>query len=155
MPIDLAEFLFYDLIYLSINYEREKMFVYSSAYGNKMAHEKNIDIAIEPSHSISNLQIITLKGYFDIVTSRYVDEKVLPLMETGELDFILDVSDLEYLSSIGMMSLTKYQLLLTKKKRHLKLIKPPKPICDVMATLGFTKRFEMYDSVVEAVSSLL
>jgi anti-anti-sigma factor len=130
------------------------MFISSQDYRNNLKNEKNIAIAIEPSHTISNLQIITLKGYFDIVTSRYVDEQVLPLMETGESDFILDVSDLEYLSSIGMMSLTKYQLLLTKKKRHLKLIKPPKPICDVMAAFGFTKRFEMYDSVVEAVSSL-
>jgi anti-anti-sigma factor len=119
-----------------------------------LKHKKDIAIAIEPSHTISNLKIVTLKGYFDIVTSRYVDEQVLPLMETGESDFILDVSDLEYLSSIGMMSLTKYQLLLTKKKRHLKLIKPPKPIWDVIATFGFTKRFDMYDSVVEAVSSL-
>ena len=130
------------------------MSLYSQKNCNKLEHGKNIAIAIEPSHSISNLKIITLKGYFDIGTSRYVDEKVLPLMETGETDFILDVSDLEYLSSIGMMSLTKYQLLLTKKKRFLKLIKPPKPICDVMATFGFTRRFEMYDSVVEAVSSL-
>ena len=113
-----------------------------------------VTIDIKPAHDIPNLTIITIKGKFDISTSKHVDEKVLSLMEKGEQDFILDVSDLEYLSSIGMMSLTKYQLLLTKKKRLLKLIKPPKPIYDVMATFGFTKRFEMYDSVVEAVSSL-
>jgi anti-anti-sigma factor len=130
------------------------MFISSQDHRNNLKHKKDIAIAIEHSHTISNLKIVTLKGYFDIGTSRYVDEQVLPLMETGESDFILDVSDLDYLSSIGMMSLTKYQLLLTKKKRFLKLIKPPKPICDVMAVFGFTKRFEMYDSVVEAVSSL-
>jgi len=130
------------------------MFLSSKDNCIKPEHERNIAIAIESSHSISNLKIITLKGYFDIGTSMHVDEKVLPLMETGETDFILDVSDLEYLSSIGMMSLTEYQLLLTKKKRFLKLIKPPKPIFDIMAVSGFTKRFEMYDSLVEAVSSL-
>jgi len=140
-------------LYLSEKFEREKMFISSQEDRNKLKHERDIAIAIEPSHSMPNLTIITLKGYFDLSTSNYVDEKVLPLMETGESDFILDVSDLEYLSSIGMMSLTKYQLLLTKKKRFLKLIKPPKPIFDTMAVFGFTKKFSIYDSVVEAVSS--
>jgi anti-anti-sigma factor len=129
------------------------MFLSSQENLNKLMHERHIAITIEPSHSIPNLTIITMKGYFDLSTSKYVDEKVLPLMETGESNFILDLSDLDYLSSIGMMSLTKYQSLLMQKKRFLKLIRPPKPIYDTMTFFGFTKRFSIYDSVVEAVSS--
>jgi len=114
---------------------------------------RNISITIEPSSSIPNITIITLKGSLDLSTSKYVDEKVLPIMETGESDFILDISGLEYLSSIGMMSLTKYQLLITNKNRFLKLIKPPKPIYDTIAVFGFTKRFDTYDSLQEAIRS--
>jgi anti-anti-sigma factor len=115
--------------------------------------DRNITITIEPSPSTPNLTIITLKGNLDLSTSKQVDEEVLPVMETGESDFILDVSDLEYLSSIGMMSLTKYQLLLTKRKRFLKLIKPPDSVYNAMAILGFAKRFEIYDSIEEAIRS--
>jgi anti-anti-sigma factor len=129
------------------------MFLSFQENRNKIMQDKHIAITIEHSPSMPNITIITLKGNLDLSTSKHVDEKVLPVMETGESDFILDVSDLDYLSSIGMMSLTKYQLLLTKKKRFLKLIKPPKPIYDTMAVFGFTKRFEIYDTVVEAISS--
>ena len=116
--------------------------------------DKNISITIEPFPSKQNLIIITITGTIDISTSKHADKTILSVIEKGDSHIIIDLSQLDYLSSIGMMSLTKYQLLLKKKKRFLKLIKPPKPICDVMATFGFTKRFEMYDSLVEAVSSL-
>ena len=129
------------------------MFLSSQEDRNKTEQERNIAITIEPSFSIPNLTIITLKGYFDLSASSFVDNKVLPLMETGESDFILDVSELDYLSSIGMMSLTKYHLLLKKKERFLKIIKPPKPIYDTMTFFGFTKRFSIYDTLVEAVSA--
>jgi len=129
------------------------MFLSFQENRNKMKLDRHIAITIELSPSIPNLTIITMKGNLDLATSKYVDEKVLPVMETGESNFILDVSELDYLSSIGMMSLTKYQLLLTKEKRFLKLIKPPKPIYDTMTVFGFTKRFEIYDTVVEAISS--
>jgi len=129
------------------------MFLSFQENRNKTMQDRHIAITIEPSPSMPNITIITLKGNLDLSTSKHVDEKVLPVMETGESDFILDVSDLDYLSSIGMMSLTKYQLLLTKKKRFLKLIKPPKPIYDTMSVFGFTKRFDIYDTVVEAISS--
>jgi len=122
---------------------------------DKLKRERNISIAIEPSPSIPNLTVITLKGSLDLYTSSYVDEKILPLLETSESDFILDVSELDYLSSIGMMCLTKYQMLLQKKERALKLIRPSKSIYDIMTYFGFAKRFSIYDSVGDAISSTI
>ncbi len=116
--------------------------------------DKNITITIEPISSIPNLTIITLKGNLDLATSKYVDEMVLPVIENGESNIILDLRYLEYLSSIGIMSLTQYQSLLTSKNRALKLIKPPKTIYDTISVSGVAKRFDIYDTVPEAISAL-
>ena len=112
--------------------------------------ERNITIDIKPSPLKSNLTIITIKGNLDLPNSRYADEKILPLIEKGESNIIIDLSQLYYLSSIGMMSLTQYHALITKKNRSLKLIKP---IYDIMTYFGFTKKFEIYESIEEAISS--
>ena len=120
---------------------------------DKLNQQRNISIAIEPSPSIPHLTVITLKGSLDLSTSSFVDKKIIPLLETGKADFILDVSKLDYLSSIGMMCLTKYQILLQKKERSLKLIKPSKSIYDIMTYFGIAKRFSIYDNVVDAIGS--
>jgi anti-sigma B factor antagonist len=114
---------------------------------------KNITIDIDPVPSVPNLTVITLKGSLDLPSSKYVDEMVLPVIEKKESNIILDLRYLEYISSIGIMSLTHYQSLLNNKKRSLKLVKPPEPIYDTFAVFGITKKFDIYDTVPEAVSS--
>jgi len=115
--------------------------------------EQNVNITIEAAPSIANLKIITIKGTLDKVTSVQVNEKVLPIIEKEESNIILDLSNLDFLSSVGMMDLAKYLVLLTDKKRLLKLVKPSKPVYDTMAKMGFAKRFDMYDSLEAAMSS--
>ena len=115
--------------------------------------EHNVTITIEFSPSIPILKILTIKGTIDKVTSVQVDEKVLPIIEKEESNIILDLSNLDFLSSVGMMDLAKYLVLLTDKKRLLKLVKPSKPVYDTMAKMGFAKRFDMYDSLESAISS--
>jgi len=115
--------------------------------------EQNVTITIELAHSVPNLKIITIKGTIDKVTSVQVNEKILPIIEKEETNIILDLSNLDFLSSAGMMDLAKYLVLLTDKKRLLKLVKPSKPVYDTMAKMGFEKRFDMYDSLEAAMSS--
>jgi len=115
--------------------------------------DKNVTITIEPAPSIPDLKIITIKGTFDKVTSVQVNEKVLPIIEKGETNIILDLSRLDFLSSVGMMDLAKYLVLLADKKRLLKLVKPSKTVFNTMTKMGFAKRFDIYDNVEAAVSS--
>jgi anti-anti-sigma factor len=82
-----------------------------------------------------------------------VNGKVLPIIEKEETNIVLDLSNVDFLSSVGMMDLAKYLVLLTDKKRLLKLVKPSKPVYDTMVKMGFDKRFDIYDSVEAAISS--
>ena len=115
--------------------------------------DRTVTITIEDAPSIPNLRIIKIGGTIDKVTSLQVNEKVLPIIEKEETNIILDLSKLDFLSSAGMMDLAKYLVLLTDKKRLLKLVKPSKPVYDTMTKMGFEKRFDMYDSLEAAISS--
>ena len=115
--------------------------------------EGNITIVIEPAPSIPNLKIITIRGSFDTVTSKQVDEKVLPIIEKEGSNIILDLSNLEYLSSIGMLRLINYLKLVSNEMRLLKFVKPPKHIYNILGAAGIARHFDMYNSLEAAISS--
>ena len=115
--------------------------------------DKNISVTIEPCPSIPDLKIITIKGTIDLSTSKDVDKTVLSVIDKGDSHIIIDLRKLDYLSSIGMMSLTNYVLRSRTQKRQVKFVKPFKPIYDTMAFFGFTKKFDMYDSLEDAIDT--
>jgi len=115
--------------------------------------EGNITVTDEPAPSTPNLKILTIRGYFDTVTSKYVDEKVFPIIEGGKSNIILDLSSLEYLSSVGMLRLIKYSSTVIDKKRLLKFVKPTKHVYNSLKAAGVASRFDMYDSLEAAISS--
>jgi anti-anti-sigma factor len=115
--------------------------------------ERNITIAIEPSSSIPNLKIITIRGSFGTFTSKQVDEKVLPIIEKEESNIILDISKLEYLSSIGMLRLINYFKFMSNEMKLLKFVKPPKSIFSSLEAAGIANYFDMYDDIEAAISS--
>jgi len=115
--------------------------------------EVNITIAIEKAPSIPDLKIITIRGSFDTVTSKYIDEKIMPVIEKEESNIILDCSNLEYLSSIGMLRLIKYLTFMSDEKRLLKLVKPTKHVYNSLKAAGIAERFDMYENIEAALSS--
>jgi anti-anti-sigma factor len=116
--------------------------------------EENITIAIEKAPDIPNLKIITIRGSFDTVTSKHVDEKIMPVIEKEGSNIILDLSNLEYLSSIGMLRLIKYLTFMADEKRLLKLVKPTKHVYNTLKAAGIAEKFDMYDNIEVAISSL-
>jgi anti-anti-sigma factor len=115
--------------------------------------DSSVKIKIETSPSIPNLKIITIRGSFDTVASKQIDEKVLPIIEKEGSNIILDFSNLGYLSCVGMMCLIKYSSFLTDNNRLLKFVKPPKHVYNTLGAAGIARHFNMYDSVEAAISS--
>ena len=114
---------------------------------------KNISVTVEPCPSIPDLKIIYIKGTIDLSTSKSVDKTILDVIEKGDSHIIIDLSQLDYLSSIGMMSLTNYVLRSQAHNRLIKFVKPQKTIYDTMSFFGFTKRFEMFDILEDAINT--
>ena len=115
--------------------------------------ESTITIAIEPTPSIPNLKIIKIRGSFDAVTSNQVNERVSHVIEQENVNIVLDLSCVDYLSSVGMLCLIKYLTFITDKKRLLKFVKPPKFIYNTFEAAGIAKKLDMYDSTEAAISS--
>ena len=116
--------------------------------------ESTITIAIEPTPSIPNLKIIKIRGSFDAVTSNQVNERVWHVLERENVNIVLDLSSLDYLSSIGMLCLIKYLAFMNDEKRLIKFVKPPKHIYNTFEAAGIAKKFDMYDNTEAALSSL-
>ena len=114
----------------------------------------NVEVLIETKTSVPDLKIIAIKGSIDAVTLKHVDEKVLPVIEKEELNIILDLTNLDYLSSTGMMCLIKYLVHLTDKRKSFKLVKPPQNVYDTLRVAGIAKHFDIYDTVQEAIQAM-
>ena len=116
--------------------------------------DETVIINIETYPTIHNLKVITIEGNFDTVTAQQVDEKVKPVMEREKTNVILDISKLDYLSSIGILRLIKYLSFMTDEKRVLKFVKPPEHIYNTFVAAGIASKFDMYESLEAAISSL-
>jgi len=110
-------------------------------------------INIDNYPTIPNLKIIKIEGKFDTVTAKKIDEEILPVIEREKTNVILDISKLDYLSSIGILRLIKYLSFMTDEKRVLKFVKPPEHIYTTLLVAGVLEKFDMYDSLVEAAIS--
>jgi anti-anti-sigma factor len=109
-------------------------------------------INIEKRPAFPNFSIVSVQGSMDAVACKHVDEKVIPLIDQEAPDLILDISKVDYLSSTGIMSLVKYLVFLTDKKKILRLVKPPEAVAQTLKVVGLEKHFDMCNNVDEALS---
>ena len=72
---------------------------------NIFIEDKDVAITIESILTIPNLRIITIRGTVNRDTSLKVDKQIMPMIEQEESNVILNLSNLDYLSSVGMMSI--------------------------------------------------
>lgn len=116
---------------------------------------KDIEVIIETLSGKAEVQVITIKGTIDVVTSKDVDEKVLPIIEKGDSNIILDLSNVVYLSSTGMMCLIRYFVYANAKECILKLVRPPNHVYHTLQITGIAKHFNIFDRVEDALEKLM
>lgn len=74
--------------------------------------------------------------------------------DSGTRDMVIDLSQIEALSSIGVRALViVHKLLSTDGKKHLKLSGLSASMRDVLEIAGITQFIDVYDTVAEAVAS--
>ena len=115
---------------------------------------KNISITIEPSPSVPNIIIISIKGILDSTTINNVDKKILPVIEHKSSDVIIDLRNIDYANKMGIMCLIKYLVLITNKKRTLKFVKPPQHVYKTLEIAGLVNKIDMYDNVEAAIGTV-
>lgn len=95
---------------------------------------------------------ITLKGRLDAETSPRLDTVLDTAMERGHFRFLLDLSELSFISSRGLKSLLRLRKAVRRFNRgDVRLVNVRPNIRDALELTGLLSLFVIYGNAVDAV----
>lgn len=123
-----------------------------------------------------DVTVLRVEGQLDGQSYQNLIAKARELFDAGARDFILDLSDLTYISSAGLVALHSIALMLKGEEMpdtehgwsayrsmgrgseaglqtHIKLLNPREEVRNVLEMVGFERVFEIFTDRNEAVKS--
>jgi stage II sporulation protein AA (anti-sigma F factor antagonist) len=98
--------------------------------------------------------VISVKGRLDAVTSPVLEKDLTELMAGGEKFLIVDLGDLDYISSAGLRTILASTKRLKEKQGKLLLASLKSVVKEVFEISGFSSIIPIYESVDSALSNL-
>ncbi|HLO34210.1 MAG TPA: STAS domain-containing protein [Anaerolineales bacterium] len=135
-----------------------------------------MNISVSQAQGNVPVTVIKLDGELDGQNYQQLIAKAQELYNSGTRDFLLDLSDLTYISSAGLVALHSVALLTRGEalpdteggwsayrslgrsteagvQKHVKLFNPRSEVMSVLDMVGFGNVFEVYTNLDEAVRS--
>ncbi len=135
-----------------------------------------MNISVSQARGIVPVAIIKLTGQLDGQTYQDLITKAQELHKTGARNFLLDLSDLTYISSAGLVALHSLVLLARGEEmpdtdagwsayrsmgqageagiqKHVKLLNPCAQVSSVLDMVGFGNMFETFTDPDKAIAS--
>ena len=135
-----------------------------------------MDISVSQMEGKVPVSVVKLDGQLDGQNYQELIAKAQELYKSGTRDFVLDLSDLTYISSAGLVALHSVALLVKGEElpdteqgwsayrsmgrtsasglqAHVKLLNPREEVRNVLDMVGFTNVFEIFTELDEAVKS--
>ena len=135
-----------------------------------------MNISVSQAPGRVPVTVIKLDGQLDGQNFQELISKAQELYSTGARDFLLDLSDLTYISSAGLVALHSVALMARGEElpdleggwsayrsmgrtseagvqRHVKLLNPRSEIMGVLDMVGFSHVFEIYTDREDAIKS--
>ena len=135
-----------------------------------------MNISVSQAQGKVPVSVIKLDGQLDGQNFQELISKAQELFRAGERDFLLDLSDLAYISSAGLVALHSVALLTRGEElpdmeggwsayrsmgrsseagiqKHVKLLNPRSEIMGVLDMVGFSHVFEIFTDREEALNS--
>lgn len=98
--------------------------------------------------------MITVKGRVDSATAPQLAQALEAANEAGKYKLVMDMKDLEYMSSAGFRALLATQRNCKRYNRgEVVLVRVPDRIREALELAGFTELFKTFDDPVGAVGS--
>ena len=98
--------------------------------------------------------VIEVSGRIDSATAPQLAAALDELTEEGEYNLVLDMSDVDFISSAGLRVLIDTQKTCHRMNRgRLVLADVPEPIYEAFDLAGFVALFDFYEGQLEAVGS--
>ncbi len=101
-----------------------------------------------------NATIITITGRLDAVTAPEYEKKIRELIDGGNLHFVVDFEQLDYISSAGLRGLLVTAKLLKAKKGQLRFTNVTGTLKEVFDISGFNSIFQMDSSLAASLAAL-
>ena len=101
----------------------------------------------------TSIQKVRISGYLDSSTFPQLQEHLNNLMKQGNLHYLLDLEDLDYISSAGLGVLMGILREVREKDGDLKIVNMSEKIERVFYLLGFSRLMKVYASEEEALES--
>jgi anti-anti-sigma factor len=98
--------------------------------------------------------VISVKGRLDAVTSPEFENSLSDWMSKGENIFLLNFSELEYISSAGLRSILATAKRLKEKQGKILLAGLKGPVEEVFNISGFYSMFKIFDSEEAALKEI-
>jgi len=118
----------------------------------------DLKISSEQTQADVPVTVFRLRGWLDAQSEEHLLEAARNAYDGGARYLLIDMSDLDTLTSAGMRALQKvYQIFTPKedhfKVAHLKLCNAPPQIYNVLGITGFLQNIPMYESQDTALQS--
>ena len=101
----------------------------------------------------ADIVTLSLSGKLDTTTAKAFEQKILAHIESGDRRFIIDLAQLDYISSAGLRVLVSAAKLLGNDGKIV-LCSLKDPVREVFNIVGFLSVFPPFGSHDEAISSL-
>jgi anti-sigma B factor antagonist len=98
--------------------------------------------------------VIEVSGRIDSATAPQLAGVLDDLTDQGQCNLVLDMGDVDFVSSAGLRVLINTQKTCQRLNRgKVVLAKVPEPIYEAFDLAGFVPLFDFYDQVIDAVGS--
>ena len=99
------------------------------------------------------VNVLYLTGRLDAYAANEVEQRLNPLTATKQVHLVLNLKELEYMSSSGLRVLLAALKRATKHQGDIRLACLRPSVRDVLDIAGFTQFFKVYEEEQDAVNS--
>ncbi len=109
-----------------------------------------LSIVVEEMHRVN---LLVVSGRVDSNTSPKLSEHLTRQIDSGAMNLLVDLQEVEYMSSAGLRELVSALKRVKKDGGDLRLVSPSPRVKEVLDLAGLTTLFEIFDDRVKAVGS--
>ncbi|HXD11787.1 MAG TPA: STAS domain-containing protein [Anaerolineales bacterium] len=118
----------------------------------------DLKITSEQMQADVSVMVFRIRGWLDAQSEEQLLEAGRTAYDNGARYLLIDMSDLDTITSAGIRALQKlYQMFTPKEDRfkiaHLKLCNAPPQIYNVLGITGFLQNIPMYENREDAITS--
>lgn len=104
-------------------------------------------------HKLPKVSVLAVTGRVDSATAPELENKLKELVDTEQTQIVLDLKNVEYMSSAGLRAMVSTLKAVKRVNGDLRLSSPSPRVEEVLRLAGLTSIFSIHPTQEEAVAS--